>query len=242
MKTKAFLNWSSGKDAMMALHSLHNSPEISIEKLVTTLNADFRRVSMHGVRAELLEQQALCLGLPLHSIQLGHQASLEHYNQCMLKHLKQLKAEGFTHSVFGDILLEDLKKYREEQLQKVAIQAIFPLWKRDTRQLVTELIELGYKARVVCVNAKLLDKSFCGRLIDKQFIDDLPKDVDPCGENGEFHSFVFDGPLFKQPVTFKLGETVARHYSPNESDQKDCYTKTRDWDIDFWFTDLLPLE
>lgn len=241
MQSKAFLNWSSGKDAMLALHRLQTSADYTVDKLLTTANAQFNRVSMHGVREELVQQQAKALGIPLQLIHLDHRASMTQYNQVMRAELQHLKSEGFTHSVFGDILLEDLKAYREKQLEEVNVEAVFPLWKSDTKQLLTEFITLGYQAIVVCVNANYLDQSFCGRIIDEQFIADLPDNVDPCGENGEFHSFVFDGPLFAQPVKFKVGETVAKRYTSSGENKQDCHTAPRAWDIDFWFTDLQAL-
>lgn len=237
---KTYLNWSSGKDAMMALHKLKRSKESSVDKLVTTINAEAMRVSMHGVHLDLLHLQAKQLGLPLEIIELPSSASMEVYNQVMKECVERLKTEGFTHSAFGDILLEDLKTYREEQLQAVGLKGIFPLWQRDTAELVREGIALGYKAIVVCVNAEVLDRSFCGRVIDEQFLHDLPEGVDPCGENGEFHTFVFDGPLFQNPVDFTVGETIRRDYSPSQTDKDDCFTDTRDWSTKFWFTDLQP--
>lgn len=198
MKTKAYLNWSSGKDAMLALHQLENDRDYSVEKLVTTVNSEHDRISMHGVRKTLLQQQAKSLGLPLEIINLKGDISLSAYNETMETHLKKLKNEGFSTVVFGDILLEDLKAYRENQLKKIGLKAVFPLWKKNTTNLIEIFLDLGYKAIVVCVNAKVLDKSFCGRLIDEKFLSDLPENVDPCGENGEFHTFVFNGPAFQK--------------------------------------------
>ena len=237
---KTYLNWSSGKDAALALYRLQNSKEYTIEKLVTTLNSEVDRVSMHGLRKELLIQQAQSLGIPLQLIELDGTVSMEEYNAVMKKSVSQLVTEGFTHSVFGDIFLEDLKKYREEQLKTVGITAVFPLWKNDTKELILEFIKLGFKAITVCVNAKVLDKSFCGREIDLEFIKSLPLGVDPCGENGEFHTFVYDGPNFKAPVKFEVGEIIERKYSPSKSD-KDCFKdKPQSWDTAFWYCDLIP--
>ena len=236
---KAYLNWSSGKDAMLALHLLQQQNNYSIDKLVTTINTDFNRVSMHGLPINLLQQQAESLQLPLHQIPLSGNVSLKSYNEAMLKHCTQLKKEGFTHSVFGDIFLEDLKEYREQQLDKINLKSVFPLWKKDTQKLILDFIELGYKAVVVCTSAKYLDESFCGRIIDHQFLNDLPSGVDPCGENGEFHTFVFDGPLYSKPVRFTLGEKVLRDYNP--SDEDDCFKKVsqQSWDNKFWYQDLI---
>jgi uncharacterized protein (TIGR00290 family) len=237
---KTYLNWSSGKDAALALYLLQNNKEYTIEKLVTTVNSEVDRVSMHGLRKDLLIQQAQSLEIPLQLIELDGTVSMEEYNSVMKKSVSQLVEDGFTHSVFGDIFLEDLKKYREEQLKTVGITAVFPLWKKDTKELILEFINLGFKAITVCINAKVLDKSFCGREIDLEFIKSLPASVDPCGENGEFHTFVYDGPNFKEPVKFEIGEIIERTYTASKSD-KDCFKdKPQSWDTAFWYCDLIP--
>ena len=160
---KTYLNWSSGKDAALALYKLQKSKKYQVEKLVTTVNSEVDRVSMHGLRTELLVKQAESIGVPLKLIELKGTVSMEMYNAAMNEAVMQLKSEDYSHCVFGDIFLEDLKKYREEQLDKIGIEAVFPLWKNDTKELITEFIDLGFKAITVCVNAKVLDKSFCGR-------------------------------------------------------------------------------
>lgn len=237
--TKAYLNWSSGKDATFALHKAVESGDFSVEKLVTSLNTDFDRVSMHGIRKELLERQAESLGIPLHIIPLHGDVSMEKYNDIMREHTSQLKKEGFETAIFGDIFLEDLMEYRKEQLKTIGLTGEFPLWKMETSTLSKQLIELGYKAIVVSINAKLLDESFCGRIYDESFLADLPDNVDPCGENGEFHTFVFDGPLFKKPIDFTVGEKVLRDFSPNKNeDEEDCFSEPKTWDTKFWFVDL----
>lgn len=198
---------------------------------------------MHGLPLELIEQQAESLDLSLEPIFLKPNIPLEEYNLMMNQHLDKFKKQGFTHSVFGDILLADLKKYRETQLQKIGMKAVFPLWGRNTLELIQEFIEAGYKAMVVVVNNQVLDESFCGRIIDEDFIKDLPAEVDPCGENGEFHTFVFDGPLFKNPVLFKKGKLVYKKYQPSnkkKNDQSDCYKEPNNWDTQFTFLDLKP--
>ena len=239
---KAYLNWSSGKDAAFALYLLKQKGEIEVSKLVTTLNTDVDRISMHGVRRDLLEQQAKSIGLPLHQISLAGNVSMTTYNRIMQEQVEHLIAEGYTHSIFGDIFLEDLKAYREEQLKKVGITAVFPLWKRDTGQLIEEFMDAGFKAITVCVNAKVLDESFCGRIIDREFIKSLPEGVDPCGENGEFHTFVFDGPIFKDPIQFEIGEKVQRSYQASEKKEDNCFSdKEKTWDTSFWFCDLIPV-
>ncbi|CAN5319317.1 diphthine--ammonia ligase [soil metagenome] len=237
---KSFLNWSSGKDAAMALMILLQEKEYSVEKLVTTVNKEIQRISMHGVREKLLKIQSQCIGRQLHIIPLEGNIPLEEYNRCIQKHVGILKAEGFTHSVFGDIFLEDLREYRTKQLEHIGIKAVFPLWKKDTTTLIREFIETGFKAITVCVNSKMLDPSFCGRIIDQNFIASLPDGVDPCGENGEFHTFVFDGPIFKFPVKFEIGEVVEKFYKPNK-DEDDCFKdKKETWDTSFWYCDLIP--
>ncbi len=242
MNNKAFFNWSSGKDSMLALHKVISEGKLPVKKLLTTINRDNQRVTMHGLHEHLLQQQADCLGIPLTIKALPSKISLPDYNQIMEESLQQLKQTGFTHGVFGDILLEDLKDYRHQQYKKMGLHPVFPLWKKDTSALIEEFIALGYKAVVVCVNARVLDSSFCGRVIDREFIKALPKGVDPCGENGEFHSFVFDGPLFENPVKFKVGKTLMRDYQPADKDnQQDCFTDERSWDTRFWFTDLKPI-
>ncbi|MDT0293844.1 diphthine--ammonia ligase [Mesonia ostreae] len=236
---KTYLNWSSGKDALIALHIVHKAGGYDIQKLVTTINDDLQRVSMHGVSVNLLQAQANALQLPLHMIALRGSVSLSVYNETMNEHMQKLIKEGFGYAIFGDILLEDLKTYREKELSKVGLQAVFPLWKKDTLSLAREFIDLGYKAIVVCTSAKNLDASFCGREFNHKFLKDLPHDVDPCGENGEFHTFVYDGPLFKHPISFKKGEKVMRSYEPsNKNADDDCFKGQTFWDNQFWFQEL----
>jgi uncharacterized protein (TIGR00290 family) len=179
-------------------------------------------------------QQLESIGLPFGTIELPEEPSMETYEVLMKNAVERLRSEGFTCAVFGDIFLEDLRKYREEQLKGFGIGTVFPLWKNDTKKLLAEFIHLGFKAIVVCVNAELLDESFAGRIIDQAFLEDLPANVDPCGENGEFHTFCFDGPIFRHPVAFTKGKTIYREYKlPVTSDNhKDS--------IGFWFCDLLP--
>ncbi|WP_037314938.1 diphthine--ammonia ligase [Salegentibacter sp. Hel_I_6] len=237
---KAYLNWSSGKDAALALYKLQQANEYSVEKLVTTVNTEFNRISMHGVRIELLQKQAEYLDLPLHQIKLNGEVSMKDYNEIMEMETNKFLKQGFTHSIFGDIFLEDLKSYREKQLQEIGLKAVFPLWNQNTKELLKEFIESGFKAIVVCVNTDKLDKSFCGRIIDKDFLNDLPEEVDSCGENGEFHTFVFDGPIFKKPIDFKKGELVEKSYKPAENSDDNCFTDgQKSWDTSFMYCDLL---
>ncbi len=238
---QAYFNWSSGKDSALALYQMLQQSEYKITRLVTTVNADVNRVSMHGLREELLNLQAEALGFPLEKISLSGNVSMSEYSRILGDAARRLKDAGNTHAVFGDIFLEDLRKYREDQLRSVGLQAVFPLWRQDTTELIHQFIDLGFQAITVCVNAKVLDESFAGRVIDKQFIADLPEGIDPCGENGEFHTFVFDGPIFKNPVGFRVGEKVLRNYAPTENKDDNCFSDDeKSWDTGFWFCDLVP--
>ncbi|MCG8474730.1 MAG: diphthine--ammonia ligase [Cytophagales bacterium] len=220
----AIFSWSSGKDSALALFYCLQQKKLDVQALFTTVNSQFERVSMHGTREELLEAQARALGFPLRKIFLPESPSMEEYAKLMEEFLKERKKEGVQSVVFGDIFLEDLKKYRVENLREIDMSAHFPLWKTDTRELLLDFISKGFKTIVVCVNGNKLDKSFVGRVIDEQFLADLPEDVDPCGENGEFHTFAFDGPIFKHPVSFETGEIISRTYrAENSSDSNTEY-------------------
>jgi uncharacterized protein (TIGR00290 family) len=204
--------------------------------LLTSVNKEFQRISMHGVRTALLEKQAQHIGIPLLTMQLTEMPTMEVYENIMRATLTDLKNTGATTCVFGDIFLEDLHTYRETQLKAFGMKALFPLWKIPTAQLIQEFTDLGFKTIVTCVNEKYLDKSFAGRVIDNTFLKDLPENVDPCGENGEFHTFVFDGPFFKKPVLFKKGAIVYKKYlSPTQTHQPED-----PFDTGFWYCDLLP--
>jgi uncharacterized protein (TIGR00290 family) len=216
IKEKAIFNWSSGKDSAMALYKIMQWQAFDIQCLMTSINSQFDRISMHGVRTSLLEKQAESIGLPLHKLELPEMPSMEVYAEVVGNAMKEFKAQGIVYSIFGDIFLEDLRKYREEQLALVGIKAVFPLWNLQTHQLMEEFISAGFKAIIVCVNENYLDKSFVGRLLDKDFLNDIPKNVDPCGENGEYHSFVFDGPIFSKPIEFNIGEVVYKTYDQSE--------------------------
>ena len=243
MKKKAIFNWSSGKDSALALYKILQNSEIEIVSLLTSVNKKYNRISMHGVRTELLEQQAESIGLPLHIMEIPEMPSMEDYEIVMRETLTKFKIKGVNHSIFGDIFLEDLRKYREDKLAEMGFEAIFPLWKIPTRDLIQEFLDLGFKTIVVCVNERNLDKSFVGRIIDEQFIADLPDDVDVCGENGEFHTFTFDGPIFKKPIEFEIGEIVYRKYEKpkQESSNTACDKSSSDaFDFGFWYCDLIP--
>ncbi len=237
MPKKTYFNWSSGKDASLALYYLQQEEQYNISKLLTSVNAHFNRVSMHGLRVELLEQQSHSIGIPLKTIELPEEPSMEDYNQLMKQTVVDLKIEGYTNCAFGDIFLEDLRVYREQQLEPYNIKCHFPLWKKDTKTLIEEFINLGFKAIVVCIKSELLDKSFVGREIDESFINDLPENVDPCGENGEFHTFCYDGPIFKHPIPFEIGEKIYREYSNPSKDDNSSKAN-----LGFWFCDLTPIK
>ncbi len=228
---RAIFNWSGGKDSALALYYILQQPDFEAVVLLTSVNKKYQRISMHGVRKELLLKQAGLLNIPLSILELPEDTvSPEEYDRIMYSKMCRFKQEGYTHSVFGDIFLEDLRAYREERLAKTGIKAVFPLWKRPTRDVIHEFIDLGFKTVVVSANAQLLDRSFVGRVVDHSFLEDLPEGVDPCGENGEFHTFVFDGPLLSSPVGYELGEIVHRSYKNDN--------KEGDWATGFWYCDL----
>lgn len=210
MKKRVVFAWSSGKDSARALHEIRKDDQYDVVSLLTTVTEGYDRISMHGVRRALVEQQTVSIGLPLEKVYIPKEASNENYETAMKDALLRYKARGVIGVAFGDLFLEDLKDYREKKLAEVGMKAIFPLWKRDTKELARSFIEQGFRAIITCVDSQVLDKSFSGRLYDEQFLADLPPHVDPCGENGEFHSFVFDGPLFSSPVRFEKGEVVVR--------------------------------
>jgi uncharacterized protein (TIGR00290 family) len=232
------MNWSGGKDSSLCLHYIQQDPHYSVDCLLTSVNAVHNRISMHGVRRELLNAQAAAIGLPLQTIELPEQPGMHEYEQAMLQQVTALKNKGYTHSVFGDIFLEDLKLYREQKLQQVAIDGVFPLWKIPTSQLMDDFLRLGFKAIIVCVNERYLDKSFCGRIIDASFVRDLPPGVDVCGENGEYHSFVFDGPVFKHPIPYTKGEIVYRQYQAPQTAPDSCNPMDKASAYGFYFCDL----
>ncbi len=238
----SIFNWSGGKDSSLCLHHVLQGNKYKVKKLLTTLSGPTQRVSMHGVRQELLQQQAQSIGLPLQQIFLPEHASMSTYDEIMESSMRRQQQQGITHAIFGDINLEDLRAYREKQLEKVYLQAVFPLWNRPTKELVQEFLQLGFKAVVVCVNERLLDASFAGRRLDNTFLQDLPANVDAAGENGEFHTFVYDGPIFHQPVPYTLGETVRKTYAPAAAPDDECFKQVEKpvFDNAFWFRDLLP--
>jgi uncharacterized protein (TIGR00290 family) len=231
IKPKAVMNWSGGKDSAAALQKVLEGGEFDVKYLLTSVNSHWQRISMHGVRRELLKRQAEAIGIELIEILLPEMPSMEVYEAELNQTLDHLVEDGVTHSIFGDIFLEDLREYREKQLERIGLLGVFPLWKRPTADLIQEFLDLGFKAIIVCVDGKKLDKSFCGRVIDRSFINDLPGNVDVCGENGEFHTFVFEAPYFSEPIGFTVGEIVYRKYpAATESGIAN----------EFYFCDLIP--
>jgi uncharacterized protein (TIGR00290 family) len=210
MTTPILFCWSGGKDSAMALHALLQRADLRVTALLTTVTETYDRISMHGVRRELLVQQAESIGLPLHEVRIPPQCVNPIYEARMEEALRVHYAEGVRTVAFGDIFLEDLRNYREKNLARVGMTALFPIWKRDTHELMREFHQNGFRAIAACVDPRVLDRSFAGRELDDAFFRDLPAGVDPCGENGEFHTFVFDGPIFRKPIPVLVGEIVER--------------------------------
>jgi uncharacterized protein (TIGR00290 family) len=220
-RAKAVMSWSGGKDSAMALERALADPGVEVVGLLTTLSEEHERISIHGVRRELLDAQVTGLGLPLMAVPLPTSCSNDEYKARMGAMLRRCKAEGITHVVHGDIFLADVRRDRERNLASVGLGALFPLWGEDTAPLARNFVDRGYVAHVACVDTTMLDASFSGRVFDHDFLNDLPAGVDPCGENGEFHTFVSAGPLLARPMTVRTGRSVLREGR-------------------FQFTDLLP--
>jgi uncharacterized protein (TIGR00290 family) len=233
MKIKAIFNWSGGKDSAFALYKILNGNKYSVEGLLTTISLKYKRISMHGVRETLLNLQTERIGIPLEKVWLPDVASMEVYEQTISEKMLELKDRQITHAIFGDIFLEGLKKWREDQLAKLGFTGVFPLWIKNSQRLVNEFIDLGFKTIVVSVDTKYLDESFVGQVIDHEFLKRLPSYVDPCGENGEFHTFVFDGPIFKSPVPFTVGEKLYKEYPSHNGKPGE--------QNGFWYCDLIPV-
>jgi uncharacterized protein (TIGR00290 family) len=226
-RTPVVLSWSGGKDSALALHALRADPRYAVTGLLTTLAEAYGRVSHHGVRAELMERQAAAVGLPLHPIWLppsheGDGVAMADYEARMAQAMAECRAAGIQHVAFGDIYLADLRAYRERKLAGVGMTGVFPLWGRDPAALLAEFFALGFQARVVCVDGRRLDRRFVGRALDAAWAAELPPGVDPCGEQGEYHSFVTAGPVFARAVPVTVGAVVQRDVR--------------------WFADLLPVE
>jgi uncharacterized protein (TIGR00290 family) len=228
---KVLLCWSGGKDSAMALHELQKDASILIDGLLTTISLPYDRISMHGVRRSLLEKQAQLTDFPLFIAAVGDKTN-KAYEEIILDAFAAAKERGVTHIAFGDIFLEDLRLYREELLAKAELKGLFPLWKKDTTNLINQFWQNGFQTITCCVNDAALNESFCGRLVDSEFIRSLPSNVDPCGENGEFHTFCFDGPVFRKQVQYEKGEIV---YRPLELKTSDDQIETKG----FWYCDLI---
>jgi uncharacterized protein (TIGR00290 family) len=210
MGERVLLTWSGGKDSAMALYELQRAGGYEVAALLTTVTEDYGRVSMHGVRSALIERQAWALGLPLEKVGISKGSTNAEYEEKMGEALARYRGRGVLSVAFGDIFLEELRRYREGNLSKAGMKGLFPLWKRDTSGLALEFMALGFRAVVTCVDSEALEGRFAGRDYDKGFLSELPASVDPCGENGEFHSFVYRGPIFREKVGFKRGEVVLR--------------------------------
>ncbi len=221
MAQRALMAWSSGKDGALALHEIRQGGECEVVALLTTVTEGYDRVSMHGVRRELLERQAESIGVPLAIVWIPRECSDEDYAARMGAALEEQAARGVSSVIFGDVFLEDVRQYREDSLAQVGMRAVFPLWQRDTAALARQLIDQGFRAITTCVDSEHLDRSFVGREFDDAFVADLPDGVDPCGENGEYHSFVYDGPIFREPVACTVGQIVLREER-------------------FWYCDVVP--
>ncbi len=207
---KILMSWSGGKDSMMSLLQLRRERWDGVAGLLTSVTEDYDRISIHGVRRELLHRQARALELPLYEVAITKNVTNEEYEQKMCAALRERKAEGVDRVAFGDLFLEDIRLYRERLLEQVGLRPLFPVWGWNTTEFIKTFVALGFKTIITCVDSKRLDQSFAGRIIDDEFLLALPESIDPCGENGEFHTFVFDGPLFREKIVFNKGEIVKR--------------------------------
>ncbi|HJP67302.1 MAG TPA: hypothetical protein VJ846_00245 [Sphingomicrobium sp.] len=202
--------WSGGKDSCVALHALRSSPDYEVAALLTTVTRDYDRISMHGVHRSLLVLQAEALGLPLVEAFIPAEASNAIYEQAMGAAFEQVRTQGIETVAFGDLFLEDIRAYRDALMARNSMKAIYPVWGRDTRQFIRDFIAAGFKAVTCCIDLDALPETFAGRMLDERLVRDLPESVDPCGENGEFHTFVFDGPGFARPIPIRIGDRVTR--------------------------------
>lgn len=238
------LSWSGGKDAVLCLKRMVADDMATVECLLTVASEEYCRSSQHGVRIELVEEQARRLGLPLHTVWLPPAASLETYNRYMDDALTNIAARGIDTAAYGDVFLEDLRTFRERRLTRLGMTGRFPLWQQPTDKVARSFLDAGFRAVVVCVNAQKLDRNFVGRPFDHTFLDALPDGVDPCGEHGEFHTFVYDGPLFSDPVPIERGKVVYRTYETRTEEDPNgrapCTPGTGALDEPgFWYCDVV---
>lgn len=210
MAEKAMLSWSSGKDSAWTLHVLRQQQAVEIVGLLTTVNQHFDRVAMHAVRAELLRAQADAVGLPLLEVPIPWPCSNEQYEAAMARAMDEVKARGVSVMAFGDLFLADIRAYREQKLEGSGVRPLFPLWELPTSSLARDMIDGGLKARLTCVDPRVMPRELCGRAFDAELLRELPPSVDPCGERGEFHTFVHAGPMFRHSIAIEAGEVVER--------------------------------
>ncbi|MEO6883105.1 MAG: diphthine--ammonia ligase [Bacteroidia bacterium] len=234
-KEKVVFCWSGGKDSALALYKIQQENKYEVIAFLTTVNENFKRVSMHGVREELLEMQADSVGIPLEKIYVNQGSNAEYENK-MEEFLLRYKKKGVEKIIFGDIFLEDLRTYRDANLAKVNMQGIYPLWKKNTKELITEFLSLGFQTIICCANDAFLNEQHVGEIITQKFITDLPDNVDPCGENGEFHTFCFAGPIFKKKINFSIAEKIYRPLEIKKSEDNCSLLESKT--LGFWFCDL----
>jgi uncharacterized protein (TIGR00290 family) len=239
MKERVVFCWSGGKDSALALYKVLQSDAYEVVALLTTCNEHFQRVSMHGVRIGLARRQAAEIGLPLDIIYLSEHASNDEYESKMFEYLSCRRSQGVSAVVFGDIFLEDLRQWREASLAKIGLRGIFPLWRRDTKALIDEFLSLGFGSVLCCVSDAYFGESDVGTILDEPFIDRLPAGVDPCGENGEFHSFAFKGPIFSAAIPLTLGTKVYRAIPSPELNATCPLPEPNRSPRGFWFCDIL---
>lgn len=224
LQTKSAMFWSGGKDSALALWRVLQAGQYQVRCLIVTTNLETERVSMHGVRCQLIEQQAAAMDIPLRWMPVPSATDHSAYEEAMRDTLEWLKTQGIDHVIFGDIFLDDLRQYRDSFLASAEMEGVYPLWKKDTQGLVHQVIDQGIHAMLVCIDGSKLSSSFAGRLLDEQLLADLPDGVDPCGEHGEYHTFVFDAPYFANPIAITKGEVVGKRYAGSE--------------VEFWFQDI----
>lgn len=234
MPQKIALSWSGGKDACLALHYLMNSNTYEIAHLHTVIGEETNRVGMHGIKKELIEAQAISLNIPLKISYLPSDKSNKSYDQVMSKYADYCKSEGIETIAFGDIFLEDLRKYREEKMAEAGMKCIFPLWKKPTTSVIKEFLNLDYQTKICAGDASKLKKEMIGQSMDHQLLKDLPMDIDPCGENGEFHTFVYDGPLFHNPIDIKMS-TIHSHFYEYQIEEEGALKNIKS---EFYFAEI----